>query len=111
MFAGSGMGVVFAVSVMRIWHARIMSVVFARSGRRPPTRMNFGRLMVVGDVTDVAAAHDLRLLQRVWHSSDAQNEHEKGHGKQDAHFSQVVVGATIALWLCWSEALRTGVLL
>ncbi|KAI9452240.1 hypothetical protein BJY52DRAFT_1280640, partial [Lactarius psammicola] len=37
-----------------------------------------------------ATALDLRLLQRST-SSDAQNEREKGHGNQDAHFAQVVV--------------------
>ena len=113
VFAGSGMGVVLARSVthararmgmghvrskMGIGHAGMMGVVFARSGRRPMTRMNFGRLMVVGNVTDVATALDLRLLQRVWYSGDAQNEHEKANGKQDAHFAQEAVGATIASW-------------
>jgi hypothetical protein len=47
-------------------------------------------------------ALDLCLFQRAWCSDDAQNEHEKGHGKQDglAHDGQVVVGATTALWGC-----------
>lgn len=47
-------------------------------------------------------ALDLRLFQLAWCSNDAQNEHEKGHGKQDglAHFAQVVEGATTALWGC-----------
>ena len=54
--------------------------------------------MVVGIVTAVAGARDLRLLQRVWCSNDARNVHEQGHGKQDAHFAQAVVGRTIALW-------------
>lgn len=44
--------------------------------------------MPVGNVTADAAARDLRLLQRVWYSSDAQNEHEKGHGENDAHFAR-----------------------
>lgn len=60
-------------------------VVLARSGRRPMIRMTFGWLMEVGNVTNVAAALDPRLLQRVWYSSDAQNEHEKANGKQNAH--------------------------
>jgi hypothetical protein len=57
--------------------------------------------VIVAIVTAVkATALDLRLLQRAWCGSDAQNEHEKGHGNQDAHFAQVVGGATAALWLC-----------
>ena len=67
--------------------------------------------MVVGIVTAIAGARDLRLLQPVWCSSDAQNEHEKGHGRQDAHFAQAIVGTTITLLWCWSEALKRYVLL
>lgn len=47
-----------------------------------------------------ATALDLRLLQRAWPSSDAQNEHEKGDRNRDAHFTQVVRGEITALWLC-----------
>jgi hypothetical protein len=83
------MGMVFARGVMRAALARSgIGVMFARSGRRPLTRICLGWLMPVGNVTADAAARHLRLLQRVWYSSDAQNEHEKGHGENDAHFAR-----------------------
>jgi hypothetical protein len=55
--------------------------------------------VVIATAVEVTALN-LHLLQRVWCSSDTQNEREKGHGNQDAHFAQVVGGATAALWLC-----------
>ena len=69
---------------------------------------HFGWLMpmviaIVAIVTAIKViALDLCLFQRAWCSNDAQNEHEKGHDKQDglAHVGQVVVGATTALWGC-----------
>ena len=50
-------------------------------------------------------ALDLRLFQRAWCSNDAQNEHEKGHDKQDglAHFARVVEG--VRLLRCWGAKL------
>jgi len=99
MFARTGVvlartGVVFAGTgvVLAGTGAHVGAVIaFARSGRRPMTRMNLGRLVIeVNVVVAVGAAHDLRLLQWVWYGGDAQNEHEKGDGKQDAHFALVV---------------------
>jgi hypothetical protein len=89
------MGIVLVRDVMRaalalsgVGAVLVMGVLFARSGRRPLTRMGLGRLIPAGNVTADAPADELRLLQRVWYSSDAQNEHEKGHGKNDAHVAR-----------------------
>jgi hypothetical protein len=85
VFAGTGIvharTVMFTRSGIRTGHAGTV-IAFARSGRRPTTRMKRGRLVVEVDVVAaVVAAHDLRLLQWVWYCGDAQNEHEKGDGK------------------------------
>ena len=92
------MGIVFSRGVMRAALARSgMEVLFVWCGRWILTQINLGWLMPVGNVTADASAHDFRLLQRVWYSNGAQNEHEKGHGNRDAHFALEVVGATVAL--------------
>lgn len=45
----------------------------------------------------VFTAMETGLLQRACCSKDAQNEHEKGHRNQVAHFARVIEGATGAL--------------
>jgi len=64
-------------------------------------------ILVVAFITTVeATALDLRLLQRS--SSDAQNEHEKGHGNQDAHFAQVAVRSDYCTGDSKERLLRCG---
>ena len=55
------------------------------------------KVIVVTTVNSEVTAQDFGLLQRACRSKDAQNEQEKGHGNDGAHFAQVREGATTAL--------------